>query len=612
MLNIDHLDNQMSIANIREIYGLSKKQIADRLGITLQDLAIYEADPDEMPMSIVRKMTDIQQEFKEKRNIFHYTNPYPELRAKFQHNKQRLIHELNQVNVSETSKKIFIEDILVHQQYYDRKPRIGVFGGFDAGKSSLCNILLEGDYLPVGYQPMTSIACILRHIDDKPTWQSGQVLMLDAEFNMREIDDAEYCQQHRLFDTHLEFFKQMTHQTIQEIVHYAIVYLDAPILRCCDLVDIPGYGNNDQDTSIADNMVYDIDVILYLSKLDGFLGQEQIQPLYDLLSVNDMIYGEDLDKLYIILTHADGVDLQQGSMQHVFDNILDKSAKRIYQAFKEEYNRFTAEFPFFNKVHKILSKKLLKEKDFRTRFFTFSAINSNLRLGFEHDLENLLNHKLPKYMRHKFYKEIRLLESEPEQSFLTGLEKLKKMSLTNDEFYEKEQDQRIQRMVDMVKMIRTYREKTSQDVTKFIWDSVSQKSLEHLILGYSMSRENVYQMTAGIILSAVDDYMINTLNHYADLFSSQFTQKIRKITIKTNTSISISENTYKYTFSFRKWYEIAAEDIYEQFEEKKYEKIVINFIEKYWSDQFEIVKRDLIENETRAYQLLSDTIANYK
>ncbi|MEG2307193.1 MAG: dynamin family protein [Erysipelotrichaceae bacterium] len=601
MLNIDHLDNQMSIANIREMYGLSKKQIADKLGITLQDLALYEADPEEISVSMMRKITNIQQEFKEKRNVFHYTNPYPELRAKFKHNKQRLIHELNQVNVSEIAKKIFIEDILVHQQYYDRKPRVGVFGGFDVGKSSLGNILLEGDYLPVGYQPMTNIACILRHIDDKPKWQSGHVLMLDEEFNIREIDDAEYCQQHLLFDTHLEFFKQMTHQTIQEIVYYAIVYLDAPILKCCDLIDIPGYGNNDQDTSIADNIIYDIDVILYLSKLDGFLGQEQIQPLSDLLYGNNMIYEENLDKLYVILTHADGIDLKQGSIHQVFDSILDKSVKRVYQAFKDEYKGLYG--------HK--AKKFLKEKDFRKRFFTFSALNSNLRSSFEHDLSSLLKDVLPKYMRYKFYEELRGLESGPHQSFLTGMEKSKEINLINYNAYEDAQNKHMQMMVEIVKSARYYRSKSLHDISEFMYTCLNPIYLKNIIHQLAMNKEDTYKYMPEIIVEKVENYMVEILNDYVALFSSIF--KTKRMKVATHSCNYFSENTFKHIISFnRSWQEIAAEDIYEQLEENKYIQNTQKNIEKYWENCFNIAKHELIESEIQAYQILSSTIANYK
>lgn len=61
------------------------------------------------------------------------------------------------------------------------------------GKSRLCNVLLGDSCLPTRYQPTTSVACILRHISDKPSWQIEDVWMMDKDFNIHKINDEEHC-----------------------------------------------------------------------------------------------------------------------------------------------------------------------------------------------------------------------------------------------------------------------------------------------------------------------------------------------------------------------------------------------------------------------------------
>src|SRR5262249_37852299 len=57
--------------------------------------------------------------------------------------------------------------------------------------------------------------------------------------------------------------------------HYAVVFLDAPVLRACNVIDLPGRRNErehtDADAKRAEEAYPMIDVVIFLSPTAGFL-----------------------------------------------------------------------------------------------------------------------------------------------------------------------------------------------------------------------------------------------------------------------------------------------------------------------------------------------------
>ena len=64
----------------------------------------------------------------------------------------------------------------------DRKPVIGCFGNFDAGKSTLINTVIDDSLLPVSYQPATCVVNLLMHESDKPESITGNVAVFRKGF----------------------------------------------------------------------------------------------------------------------------------------------------------------------------------------------------------------------------------------------------------------------------------------------------------------------------------------------------------------------------------------------------------------------------------------------
>ena len=87
------------------------------------------------------------------------------------------------------------------EQETDR--RIG--GGVLFGKTRLANVMLGTDVLTSPITATTTIPCFIRHINDRPDFQTEQVWIMDAKFKPQDWRNKKECDQGRIiaggFDT---------------------------------------------------------------------------------------------------------------------------------------------------------------------------------------------------------------------------------------------------------------------------------------------------------------------------------------------------------------------------------------------------------------------------
>lgn len=383
------LDNLVNLKEMRTLAGISQAEMAKALDVSQSQISRYEEDPEDVPMKILKKWAEVCGFLEGKLEPLEVGNPYSDLQQK----KKIISEQLTYVpTLTEASSGIDILDIgsiASNLDQLSRKPRLGVFGHFDMGKSRLCNVLLGNSCLPTRYQPATSVACILRHISDKPSWQIEDVWMMDKDFNIHQINDEMHCKEHRVKAGNLASLESyVTHQDDEEVdSYYAVLYLDSPILLACDLVDMPGYENKEEDSKRTELATTFVDIVLYLSTAQGFLGKNDLDYIGSLINVLPSYESEkikSLDNLFIVATRSDVVDNQDDRFE-----LLNKAAKR---AFKH------LEFKFENRE----AAEKITEEYFRSRFFTFSADKKFLRTEFEKNLVNLLQESLPHLISEKF------------------------------------------------------------------------------------------------------------------------------------------------------------------------------------------------------------------
>lgn len=402
-----------------------------------------------------------------------------------------------------------------------RKPRMGVFGHFDMGKSRLCNLLLGGDFLPTSYQPTTSMACILRHISDKPVWQDEDVWIMGKDFDLQKVDEEQHCKDNLIFSTDLSSLKDnVSHKDNTDDInegYYAIVYLDSSLLLSCDLLDMPGYENDEKDLSRTELASTFVDVVLYLSTAQGFLGKNDLDYIGSLLNVLPSYENEEiksLDNIFIIATRSDIIDNHDDRIL-----ILDKAAKRAFKHLDLKLDEREA-------------KKSISENDFRERFFTFSANNNNqdLREGFISDLSKLLGKKLPNWISLNFYQSMNKSIDKIQKKYSVEANNLSKIieqrnksreslnSLKGLEEFSK--IERKKKTEEIKESIKNYKRDSVQEARRVIKGYLDVGNIERMIESRYDSKKEAKELASSYLSESIQHQINKILNHKSQQLST--------------------------------------------------------------------------------------------
>lgn len=119
-----------------------------------------------------------------------------------------------------------------------RKPRIAIMGEFSAGKSTLCNLLLNANPLPVKVTATQLPPVWISHGDQAPYRED-----LDGQTNPVDLN--------RLEDVPLDQTKCIR------------IFLDSDILELCDLIDMPGISDPNMASDVWQRILPYADSVLW-------------------------------------------------------------------------------------------------------------------------------------------------------------------------------------------------------------------------------------------------------------------------------------------------------------------------------------------------------------
>jgi hypothetical protein len=207
-----------------------------------------------------------------------------------------------------------LDDIRQLCRKIGRKPNVVLSGAFDVGKSTLANWLMTSDNpLPTQYQPTTAVVTYVRHMNDKPDWLREDVVLLGDGFDPDLWCSQDHVHDNRVISGNLETLRQYgTHTGDRNAgarVDSALVFIDSPILQACNLIDFPGYQNNEEDSKRADKAIRHMNVLMYASTATGFMDAQDLTRLRYLLKALPEYERTSpgfppLSNLFIIATHA--------------------------------------------------------------------------------------------------------------------------------------------------------------------------------------------------------------------------------------------------------------------------------------------------------------------
>lgn len=382
---------------------ITQAEMAGYLGVTQPQISRYEQDPYSVPAGVLVKWHQICGDLAGAKGL-DMDDPRIELQGRVRLIEGYAAVEPDHANVPEDRIPVRTSDFLKGIRVTAKKPRIGTFGAFDAGKSRLLNVILGGNCLPTGYQPATSVVCLIRHLNDKPAWQAEDVWIMRKGFELDKADDEQHCLEHKMFAGGYESLSQYgTHQGAgkEHKAYAAVVYMDSPVLLGAEVVDLPGYGHSSDDKDRAEMAQKMVDILIYASQATGFMDQNDMGYLGVLLrNLPALEKGRTamapLRNVFIMATHAHHVS-QPGALTQILDGAAARSYKHL-------------EYAIADRVAQVGTP--ISIEDYRSRFFAFSADDAGLRSAFESDLIELLTKVIPESTLYSLQNHIQLAKTE--------------------------------------------------------------------------------------------------------------------------------------------------------------------------------------------------------
>ncbi|ACG74555.1 transcriptional regulator, XRE family [Anaeromyxobacter sp. K] len=392
------------LKKLREQAKMTQKDLADRIGIDQSQVSRYEADPDGINGALLLKWLDavgmrvVIGDDTGPGSIssgVEAGEPFAELRA-------RLDLLADYCGISGRSASDLggalpdSAELARLVQTLRRKPTIGMFGRFDAGKSRTANGLLGKEYLPTAFQPATKLVTLVRHLEDRPNGIREEVWIMGPKFELDKANDAEHCKANRVVAGNLETLREYgTYggRYEAENASAALVFVDAPMLRTCSVVDLPGFRNErdgaDTDAKRAEAAFGLADVIIYVSMATGFLDGADLSYLSYLIRALPAFEARDpkfpvLGNLFIVATHA-----HPGIRESDLADLQDKAAKRLFLHIKDTSLKERSE----------AVGKTITLEDVRSRIFPFWAETPSRRRDLRDKLTETLKDHLPRAFR---------------------------------------------------------------------------------------------------------------------------------------------------------------------------------------------------------------------
>lgn len=350
----------MDLKSFREDKLKIKTQtaFAELIGVEQSSISRWERDPDSIPFQVIQRI--LEKTGASYEELTGWKKPIPDpLNVEDTWEKvdftkctlsEYIAHALEQIELPDENRKAYIDDLSAGINASLIKPKVAIVGRSDTGKSTLINALLGVDKMPTSWTPTTSIAVYLKHISDRPAfieedaWVFTNHLGNENIWNEHQLYNEEYCRSWKIAAGGVEILRSFgTRQgeNYDKEAGAAVIFLDAPVLKNCDIVDLPGFGTEtESDDNITFAAAQKSDVIIYLSQANGFMRIEDIT--YLKRNISELPVWEDkssntlspLCNLFIVASQAHTVN--NGNRTQLAE-ILDVGCKHLLKTLPNEY-----------------------------------------------------------------------------------------------------------------------------------------------------------------------------------------------------------------------------------------------------------------------------------
>lgn len=395
------LEDMFSLRDFR-VYALkmnSQGELAQLLDVEQSNISRWEKNPDSIPWSVLRLICEktgaTLEELTGWRKPVITALPMDNEWGTCIHELPilRKIKKLEQCQFGNPMMKESLEKLKKYVLELYEKPCASLIGRSDSGKSTMENALIGANRLPAAWTPTTAIPMYLKHITDKPIFITDNVLIFkerveNKTWDVRQIYDQDYVTAWRLASGDYELLKSYGSRQGE---HYgeeaaaAVVFLDAPILLNCDMIDLPGFGTGqDRDDNATFKACQQTDICIYLSPANGFM--QIADSVYLKRSIMELptyvgIPDAPLFNLFVVASQAHIINNGNPTqLQEILDYGCENLLKTVPDVFWE--NRATIWGDRYE--NKELKAQL------RKRFFPYTTSIPHLNQKFEDALKSTI------------------------------------------------------------------------------------------------------------------------------------------------------------------------------------------------------------------------------
>lgn len=378
---------------------ISQADIAQHLNITQGQVSKYEANPDTVPLGLLLdwlKFLGLTYEtaakFFGQEEETTSLDPGDEACREFLVKKQLLLAYLDTEPVvcpDQIAKEYTPKFIRSKISGGPKIPNLIYAGMFDSGKSRMINEFLGQSILPEGYQPETQINHILLHSSAKPAGMEENAIILKAGFDLDRSKDIDHLLEYKVIMGDYSILKEYgSHKGGKKGGESALVFVDAPILKVCNIIDTPGDLHDNDDTSTASKAIASADIVIIPSSANGFLNGPEIGYIDNIirrLPAPDAIDPDfpTLGNLFIVATHA-------------APSINDEQLQSITQVGTARLWNILGESSLAERAEN--TGRDIDEECLRGRVFTFYAESAKRRIRLETALVEILGRAFPKVL----------------------------------------------------------------------------------------------------------------------------------------------------------------------------------------------------------------------
>ncbi|WP_405383088.1 dynamin family protein [Phascolarctobacterium sp.] len=408
--------SKMDLKSFREdkLKIKTQEEFAEFLGVSVADVARWESAPDTIPwqgIQLILEKTGVSMEEltgweKPVLEALEPNDTWEETEFTRRTFTECIASALEKTEIPDEFKKVYLKELQDKVMEKFAKPKLAVVGRSDTGKSTLINTLLGADKMPTSWTPTTSIAVYVKHIDDKPAfikedaWVFTNRVREEVLWDEKRLHDEEYCKAWKIAAGGVDILRSFgTRQgnNYDKEAGAAVLFVDSPILKNCDIVDLPGFGTETaSDDSITYATATKADVIIYLSQANGFMRIEDITYLKGNIAGLDVWEekGENglkpLSNLFVVASQAQTVN--NGNREQL-KTIMDAQCKNFIKTLPPEYWEYRQEKSGYK-----YSENGYDE--LRARFFAYTTDIPDLCEPFNNALKEVLE-ALPKIIDKK-------------------------------------------------------------------------------------------------------------------------------------------------------------------------------------------------------------------